>query len=118
MHKYWSRIKYESLSNDDDPSHLISLSLLDSSLRLVPRVSHGPGSVTSVGDSEVDTVSLDRVEAEKDDSPVVSNPTDGPPSLLYPIETKHKSIFITWSIIILVNTILPVTIYYVLRYSG
>ena len=65
----------------------------------------------------MDTVNLDGVGAEKDDFSVVSNPTDGPPPLLYPIETKHKSIFITWSIIILANTVFPVAIFYILRYS-
>ncbi|KAF8589691.1 hypothetical protein K439DRAFT_1331778 [Ramaria rubella] len=57
-------------------------------------------------------------QTDKDDLPIDAfNPADGPPSLGYPIQNKKRALVSTWSIIILMNTILPVTIFYVLRHG-
>ena len=45
------------------------------------------------------------------------NTATGPPPLRYPIESKKRALVLTWSVIIFGNTILPVTIFYVLRHG-
>lgn len=56
--------------------------------------------------------------SEKLDRPTqLYNSAVGPPPLQYPIESKTKALVLTWSVIIFTNTVLPVTLFYVLRHG-
>jgi len=102
----WGDIKYDRVSITDD---------VEASARLLSPLA--------------ETFDNRLVDAEAYEIPLTPSPstntTDvppeekdsyGPPPLSYPIQTKRWSLISTWSIIILLNTILPIAIFYVLRH--
>ncbi|KAF8528171.1 hypothetical protein BU17DRAFT_39253 [Hysterangium stoloniferum] len=112
----WGDVKYDPVSTTDDTeasarlvsplAETLDNRLLDAEAYEIP--------LTPALASVDATTTIDVRPYEKDSY----NPVNGPPPLSYPIQTKRWSLISTWSIIILLNTILPVTIFYVLRHGN
>lgn len=125
MSEQWTGIQYQPVANEsgedseeaDKPNQKQSQTLNNYERKPLEELSDKDEVVLPI-DSVVEISRLLVVEPlDKDESDLTYDPQVGPPPLRYPIQTKKWSIISASALFILLNTILPTAIFYVLRHG-
>lgn len=121
MSEQWTGIQYQPVANEsgedsEEPDKPNQSQILDNYERKpLKELSDKDEAVLPI-DRAVEISRLLVVEPlDKDESDLTYDPQVGPPPLRYPIQTKKWSIISASALFILLNTLLPTAIFYVLR---